>query len=346
MSFAHIVWQEQMKIIQNSHLAFVKGMHDTWNYCAKYGRQPQEPDFVASLVLDSAPILYQVFSAIFQQHGLQFSLAAVFCHQTPKVQFVGMSKTSCEVGDLLFVHVHTPRTGETTRNALLYQAKKSSKQPYRIDSSEADQLRLYATWPPFEYYKSPPLTGQQRDITPKLPHTGAQYMLIDDRPPGDPQSGLMGIPGTYPIGCCMADEYLHNHNHLAREIFDFLLLRSGRAFIDQSTSSSTNGWSKLVWDLLITGLHKAFNRRNSGRLGAPRHAGGPVHLSDGCFFARTTGATALTTAASILGHDSTENLFADTRDVPPDRNWPQDNFPDPYSGVSIVLFETFEEEGG
>jgi hypothetical protein len=144
----------------------------------------------------------------------------------------------------------------------------------------------------------------------------------------------------------MADEYLHNHNHLAREIFDFLLLRSGRAFIDQSTSSSTNGWSKLVWDLLITGLHKAFNRRNSGRLGAPRHAGGPVHLSDGCFFARTTGATALTTAASILGHDSTENLFADTRDVPPDRNWPQDNFPDPYSGVSIVLFETFEEEGG
>lgn len=345
MSFARVVWQERMQIVQASHLAFVHGMLDTWKRCTHCGKSPQEPDFVAGIVLESTPILYHAFSTIFGQHGLQFSLAAVYCHQTPKVQFAGMSKTSCEVGDLLFVHVHTPRSGSVTRNALLYQAKMSSKQPHRVGSGEADQLRLYTDWPLFKYYHSRPLTGQ-RDVVPKLPHTGAQYMLIDDRPPSDPQSGLLGIAGTYPIGSCMADQYLQDHNHLAAEVFDFLLLRSGRGYADRSVSAPMDGWSQLVWDLLTAGLQKAFNRRNSGRSRVPRHAGGPIHMLDCCCFARGTGATALTTARSILGDDRAESLFSDIRDVPPDEDWPRDNAPEPDSGISVVLVETSEEQAG
>lgn len=345
MSFAQIVWHERTQIIQTSHQAFVFGMLDTWKRCMQQGNSPQEPDFVAGLVLVSSPLLYNALRTIFGQHGIQFSLTAVFCHQTPKVQFAGMNKTSCEVGDLLFVHVHTSRTGAFTRNALLYQAKMSSKQPYRVGSGEADQLRLYTDWPLFTYHRSRPLTGQ-RDVTPKLPHTGAQYMLIDDRPPSDPQSGLWGLAGTYPIGSCMADQYLQDHNHLAAELFEFFLLRSGRGYAEKSSSAPIDGWSQLVWDLLSTGLQKAFTRRNSGRSSAPRHAGGTLSLLDGYCFARSTGSVALTTAESIIGADNMDLLFSDPHNVPPHEEWPKDNVMDPDSGVSVVLIETSELRGG
>lgn len=342
MSFSHIVWQERIRIIRTFHHAIVHGMVDTWKRCSQYGSAPDEPDFVAGLVLESTPILYQALKALFQQHGLNFSLAAVFCHQTPKVHFTGIAKTSCEVGDLLIVHIHSTPAGAITRNALLYQAKMSAKQPYKLPNSEKDQLKLYTDWPQFEYFQSPPLSGQRRDVTPKLPHTGAQYLLIDDRSPSDPQSGLSGVANTYPIGSCMADQYLHDHNHLAGELFDFLLLRSGRAFVAQSSISSMDGWSQVVWDLLGTGLRKAFNRRKSGRSSASRHGGGPVHLLDGVSFAWATDISALTTAIQLFGVDGPEVLYSDTLETHHDEDWPQDNFYDPDSGISIILLETSE----
>jgi hypothetical protein len=342
MSFAHVVWQEKVQIVHTSHLAIVHGMLDTWQRCNYLGSNPDEPDFVAGLVLESTPILYQAFSAIFAQHGIQFSLAAVFCHQTPKVQFAGMTKTSCEVGDLLIVHIHTARSGAVTRNALLYQAKMSSKQPYRIGSAEGDQLALYTRWPEFEYLQSPPLSGQRRDVMPKLPHMGAQYMLIDDRPPSDPQSGLLGVPDTYPIGSCMADLYLYDHNHLAAELFNFLLLRSGRPFTDASPVSTVDDWSQVVWDLLRGALKKAFNRKKSGRSSRPRHAGGPVAMFDGYFFAQATTPIAFSTAEEVVGREGAVRLYSEPPDGPPYDEYPRDNVPTPDNGVSLILLETLE----
>lgn len=118
-------------------------------------------------------------------------MVAVYCHQTPKVKYAGIGGVSCELGDLLIAHVHTSAGGHIRRNALLYQAKVSSLQPYRIPSRGRDQLRLYEEWPDFEYHHSPPLTGERRSVRPKVAHAGAQYMLIDDRPPDHPQSGLI-----------------------------------------------------------------------------------------------------------------------------------------------------------
>jgi hypothetical protein len=171
-------------------------------------------------------------------------------------------------------------------------------------------------------------------------------MLIDDRPPSDPQSGLWGLAGTYPIGSCMADQYLQDHNHLAAELFEFFLLRSGRGYAEKSSSAPIDGWSQLVWDLLSTGLQKAFTRRNSGRSSAPRHAGGTLSLLDGYCFARSTGSVALTTAESIIGADNMDLLFSDPHNVPPHEEWPKDNVMDPDSGVSVVLIETSELRGG
>ena len=135
MSFANIVWQERESIVLSSNRAIVHGMLDTWKRCAQQNSSPHEPDFIAGLVLESVPLLYDSFRHIFRQYNIHLSLASVFCHQTPKVKYAGQRK-SCELGDLLIVHVHAKQSGEIQRNALLYQAKMSSKQPHRISSAE------------------------------------------------------------------------------------------------------------------------------------------------------------------------------------------------------------------
>lgn len=354
MSFARILWRQKNQIISASHLAILYGMLDTWKRCNQLGNKPEESDFVAGFVLESAPLLYQSYSTIFQPFNIQISLAAVFCHQTPKVKFAQMTKSSCEVGDLLIIHIHTNRFGKATRNALLYQAKVSSNTSYTVPSSEQDQLKLYEEWPNFEYWKSPPLTGQKRDVMPKIPHMGAQYMLIDGRPPNNPLSGLLGLPGTYPIGSCMADEYLQNHNHLAGELFDFLHLRSGRTFSDYHTSQSSNGWSRLIWDLIHMGIKKAFNRKNSGRHSSPRYSGAPLNYFDGSHFAMRTSHAPLHIVSDLMGEREASEFYEDSSGFQPESesnrhrraiDGPSDDLPG--NGVSLLLLETTEmrEEG-
>lgn len=255
MSLNRILWSERQSFIQVTHLSFIYGILDTWKRCERNNNTPQEPDFVAGIVLESFPLMYRAFSSIFKKKGINIAMSSVYCHQTPKVKYTGMSKSSCELGDLLIVFTHKDR-GHIQRNAILYQAKISSKQPHRISKSELDQLTLYKDWPDFEYVKSPPLTGQRRSVSPKVCHPGAQYMLIDDRSYDDPLSGLLGLSDTYPVGSCMPDQYLQDHNHIAQEIFEFFIFRSGRSF--DSRINTSDGWSQIVWDLLSISLHKAF----------------------------------------------------------------------------------------
>jgi hypothetical protein len=144
----------------------------------------------------------------------------------------------------------------------------------------------------------------------------------------------------------MADQYLHDHNHLAAELFDFLLLRSGRPFTDSQACSSGDDWSQVVWDLLRGALNKAFNRKKSGRSSAPRHAGATLAMLDSCCFARATGPMALSTTSTVVGSDGVAQLFSGTGDLPPDDEYPQDNVPAPDNGVSLILLESREAQGG
>ena len=143
MSLQHAIWTERPQLTAAAHVAILVGLLDTWKRTPK----PQEPDFVAGLVLVATPLLWKSFSEILKPHGISFSLLAIYCHQTPKVRYMGITKTSTELGDLLFVHTHRGPDAGPRRNALLYQAKISSKQPYRVGNSEKHQLRLYTDWP-------------------------------------------------------------------------------------------------------------------------------------------------------------------------------------------------------
>jgi hypothetical protein len=178
MTFQHAIWMTKAELTAAAHAAIIMGLLDSWSRCRrKRPPTPHEPDLVAGLVLESTPLMWRAFSQILEPFGISLSLFSVYCHQTPKVRYPGISKTSTEVGDLLVVHIHRASNGRFSRNALLYQAKAASNQPYEVPASERHQLRLYTEWPEFEYYRSPPLTGKKRSVVPHAPHLGAQYLL-------------------------------------------------------------------------------------------------------------------------------------------------------------------------
>lgn len=342
MSFLNAISRERTSLVQSAFIAIIVGLHKAWDRCRARGHDPQEPDFVAALVLESIPIIASSWVQHLRQNGISLSVVSVFCHQTPKIQYIGMKHTSCELGDVLFVHIHTDSNGKTSRNALLCQAKCSSKQPYKVASGEKDQLALYQDWPDFEYVRSGSLSGQTRAVRPKMAHPGAQYLLIDDRPPYHPSSGLLGIPNTYPIGVCLADEYLHDHADLASELFQVLSHRSGRVFEDR-VHAAADGWSTVIWDLLRVGLTKAFNRRRAGYKDQPRITGASLREFDGLSFTMTSSMTALSAVGQVLGRHAARRFFQGSGDLPPLEQDTADFAEE--SGVSLVIFETAEAGG-
>ena len=330
MSLNGVLWKERVAIVRKICLSIHSGVKDTW----MRSNTPQEPDFVAGLVLVSSPLIHKALSTILFPYSVQIATCAVYCHQSPKVKFSRGSP--CELGDLLFVHVHTSANGDVERrNALLYQAKVASA-PHRrrLDKKELHQLRLYTEWPDFLYQLPQRLSGQWRFVTPKLPHTGAQYMLIDKRPLGHQGARL---PATCPIGSCMPDQFLQYHNHLARELFEVLILRSGRPFADRAHGSRCNGWSQVVWDLLDVGFTRTFRRAVYGE---NLRWGGDASVYDGCYFGQTTSSMAYTTVADIIGKSSADRLMSSP---PSDERPKHDGKPEPESGVSVILVETQDE---
>lgn len=338
MDLFQAINQEKNELLFSARLAILHGMRTIWDKCQASGRTPQEPDFIAGLVLETMPQLSISWNHIFSHYRIKLSIASVFCHQSPKVKFSEISKSSCELGDILFVHVHTDLQGSKFRNALLYQAKVTHNQPYSLHSNELDQLSLYYSWPQFTYTSSGKLNGKERNVLPKMPHTGAQYMLIDDRPPHDPQSGLVGIPGTYPIGSCMASKKLYDHNMLELELFDFLSLRSGRAFED--FDSTMDDWSAIVWDLLDVGLTKAFNRKRSGFSKRKRGWASDTRIYDGLSYMYKSGSGVTSTAEKLLDFSQVSDLYINQGEIPPDYPKENEQFYDENPGTSVIIIET------
>lgn len=344
MSFAAILWKNRDELLQSFHIAVIHGILTTWRRCEHLRTTPQEPDFVAGLVIETAPLIYSALNAILSPRGVSVSISSVFCHQKPEVTLGSHPAASCELGDILFAYVHTPRVGPARRNAILFQAKSTAHLPYNIKPREKEQLRLYMDWPDFTYTRSTSLTGQKRFVTPKAPHSGAQYLLIDDRPPHDPTSGLLGFPGTYPVGCCMPDESLRDHCHLAAELFNLFIFRTGRPFEDKSTARKKLNWSQVVWDTLEAGVNKSFNRKNSGRHRVPRTGGGTVDILDGASFTRASTGLSCITATEVLGRERALSFYAQDNDIPSGNSNRRFDTDEPESGVSVVLIETSERK--
>lgn len=339
MSLLLTVKKIQPELITTARIAVLVSMHTAWENTRNKGLQPQEPDFVASLVMYGTKLLEMEWSKLLKPYKTKIAITGVYCHQTPKVSFSGMQKTSCEIGDLLWCHIHTDKQGDIMRNAILYQAKKSCQQPYHISNNEYDQMNLYSKWPEFIYTNAGKLRGEKRLVKPAAPRLGAQYLLIDDRPPEEPASGLLGIPGTYPVGSCIAQNPLIDHADLGLEIVRSLELRSGNPFDDRKNALQETGWSRVIWDLLEVSVEKAFRRSRSGYFNQPRVHGTPPSTLDGCFFKASSETPQL--FISILGKENASRMLYSDIEKPPG-NQEGEWFDEGGGGVSFIYIETSE----
>lgn len=337
MSFLLTVKKVKPYLVISARYSVLVSMIEAWNNCRIRGDDPQEPDIVASLVLNGTKIIENEWRNVFNSVGIQIAVTGIYCHQTPKVNFSGMKSESCELGDLLWCHVHSDIDGTVIRNAILYQAKKSADQPYHLRGNDEDQLKLYSTWPAFTYVTSGSLNGQKRHVKPSAPRRGAQYLLIDDRPPERPESGILGSPGTYPIGSCIPSNLIMDHCDLGLELVHSLELLSGDPFDDRITAIQENGWSKVVWDILESSAQKAFRRAKSGYSNQPRTSGASPSEIDGCFYARFP---SIRPSRRSLLQELVDFSFSNN-DLPSNRQEGQ-WFDEGGGGVSVVLLETYE----
>lgn|GEM_PF-618905 len=339
MSFMLNVKKVKPYLVASARYSVLISMLKAWDNCRVRGEEPEEPDIVASLVLNGTKIIENEWQKILNPFKVRIALTGIYCHQTPKINFNGMAGHSCELGDLLWCHVHVDIDRNVSRNAILYQAKKSSEQPYIIRKGEFDQFRLYSVWPEFTYINSGKLlNGQIRHIMPSAPRRGAQYLLIDDRPPEHPASGMLGFPGTYPIGSCIPSNPLIDHSDIGLELVHSLECLSGDPFDDRNTAMQENGWSRVIWDILESSAKKSFRRVISGYSNQPRRTGAAPSEMDGCFYC-TTLVKHFPSEKSVIGDLIDRNLS--NMDIPPhkqDGEW----FDEGGGGVSILLLETYE----
>jgi hypothetical protein len=141
----------------------------------------------------------------------------------------------------------------------------------------------------------------------------------------------------------MPAKSLYIHSHLAAALFDLLTFATGRPFANKSAASAD--WSQLVWDILTTGLTNAFNRKNSGRANASRHAGASLNEIDGLTVASRPSRNTMSIASDALGSASATLLYQLDGLAAPPASGPEFDREDG-GGVSIVLIETAEQEQG
>jgi hypothetical protein len=305
-------------LIHNSLIRSVKSVADK---CRRLGTTPQEPDFIASLTLMFTPELFNGLKAVFPK--TKFSVTGVFCHQKPLAD-IGLTKDP-EIGDLLFVYIYTDKTGNKKYNSILLQAKVSNKPSVLVSKADEHQLKLYSEWPSFTYKRAGSLNGTVRDILPKTINDGAQYLLIDDHP----IYGLSGMKGTFPMGCATPSKVLSVNNDLADEIIDFLKFKSGRAF-EEDPALTKDGWTKMIWDLLVITKDKASKRNNVGFSSFSRQVSSNF---DGC--------CNFMTETNSIYKDLHELLDRDGFGAKSDNYNDEDNF-----SASVILIESSNQNEG
>jgi hypothetical protein len=111
--------------------------------------QPPEEDFVALLIVHGLRLLMNAWRPFFNKWKLQLSLSGVFCHQTPKAEFIiGAQTVAPELADLLIVRRHTDIGGRVRQVACLVQAKMSKDGDVTLPQGDP-QLHLLTQWPSF-----------------------------------------------------------------------------------------------------------------------------------------------------------------------------------------------------
>jgi hypothetical protein len=284
--------------------------------CKTLSTTMQEPDFIADLVLNFSPVLFNTLVRTFPTY--KFSLTSIYCHQKPIVD-IGSTKDP-ELGDILFIYVYKDMGGKKQFNSLLLQAKITRKNITKVSPGDAHQLELYSKWPKFTYKRAGKLNGISRDIIPKAINDGGQYLMIDDS-----IAASSGTAGNFPMGCAKPAAKLILDTEFSSELIDFLKFKSGRSF-EEHAKTSSDDWTKMIWELLQIAKDKASKRHNSGLSSFPRVVSNQL---DGCCFFKSTTTSMFDDLHRSLS-DSIGSLIT------------ADNFFDENPAPSVVVIESQE----
>ena len=309
MSINNVLWEHREDVLSSFDNAILYGILNTWKRCRHMQTSPQSADFMDSFTLNSSHLLYTSLESILFPLNIATSIYVAPFNQKTGIQFVSGLPGSCTLGDILLVYVHKPKKGILRRNALLLKAVSTDKESYHISSGENAHLHLFRDWPDFEYEQPCPLKGQRCSITPKAPHTGAQFILIDNRSPSDPESSLLKAPEKFPVSCCMPEDTLYAHNDLSSELFDFLTFCSGRPFDESDLSKYKQGWSGMIWDLLSTGIKKVYTGERINKVFFDHVQDS---ILDGSFYAYGDFPKACSTVINIVGEDNAKLVYNST----------------------------------
>ena len=207
--------------------------------------RPPEEDFIASLIVLGLPRLMLAWRPFFKKWKLQFSLTGVFCHQTPKAEFVvGTKKESPELADVLFVRRNTNRTGQVRQVASLIQAKMSPDGDLSLPKGDP-QLYLLSHWPSFQIKG---LSAPSKKFAIGRAERQALYAAISPEQKY-PEENL-----TWPDACASGTlppaQRGSVEKSLASFLVDLLNFEEGREFYDPRTTACD--WSELISYLLRT----------------------------------------------------------------------------------------------
>jgi hypothetical protein len=154
--------------------------------CLKQGagwiaKPPRGEVRAVASVVSGLPLVGPAWSAIFRAHGRRPTIAGVFTHDTPKVDY-NPTRPNCELADLLVV-VDDLATPQPERRAVLIQAKMLKNGAVKFNkTNDLVQLDLYMHWPPFEFAHGP-YPRNRRDIAaspaPGNVADSGRYGIID-----------------------------------------------------------------------------------------------------------------------------------------------------------------------
>jgi len=306
MSINNALWDHQEDMLSSFDNAILYGILNTWERCRHMNSSPQAADFMDGFTLNSSHLLYTALDSLLSPLNIATSIYVAPFHQKTGIQFVSGLPGTCTLGDILLVYVHKPKGGILRRNALLLKAVSTDKESYQISSGENAHLHLFRDWPEFEYEQPSHLKGQRCSITPNAPHTGAQFILIDNRSPSDPDSSFLKAPEKFPVSCCMSEDTLYPHNDFSSELFNFLTFCSGRPFDESDSSKYRQGWSGLIWDLLAIGIKKVYTGE---RIDKVYFDYVKDEILDGSFYAYGDFPRACSTIIDILGENTAELVY-------------------------------------
>lgn len=265
MKIIEEIKNNEVDITSDITTAIVNCMNKTRIKCHS---TPQEPDFVAGLMLDFGPELASILKH--RTSGLTLTFNSILCHQSPKVK---TTYGTTEIGDILFVLYNKDKKGEILLNSLLLQAKVAKESISPTDT----QLKLYKEWPVFTYVSPArlisrihienPTCGGKRDVLPKTINIGAKYMIVESNPDN--------------IITAVADERLTKDTSLAFELVRFLTFSSGRTFEHDYSGNNRDDWTNIIWDLIKEAKHAKFTRTNSDLVNQPRGNETPIYSLNG-----------------------------------------------------------------